>query len=123
MTKQRPIWDYIDFLSSDCWIWTGAKTTSGYGARSQGGVHRGAHVIVYEMLVSLIPPGLELDHLCRNRACVNPAHLEPVTHAENLRRSPLWKGNRTNPDTACRVTVNLPESVYNNAWPEPGSLA
>lgn len=44
------------------------------------------HRLVYEMLVGPIPEGLELDHLCRNHACVNPAHLEPVTHLENVRR-------------------------------------
>ena len=53
------------------------------------GVPMLAHVFAYKLLVGVVPGGLELDHLCRVPACVNPAHLEPVTHAENLMRSPV----------------------------------
>jgi len=64
--------------------------------------HRGAmqyvHRVMYEEDVGPIPDGLEIDHLCRNRACCNPAHLEPVTHSENVARSVarrIAKGERT----------------------------
>ena len=67
--------------SSGCWMWTGL-TQGGYG--KWNGRH--AHRIVYELLVGEIPPGLELDHLCRVAGCVNPEHLEPVTGEENRRR-------------------------------------
>lgn len=71
-----------------CWVWT-ASTKNGYGQIGSGG-HRGppvlAHRVSYELLVGPVPDGLELDHLCRNRRCVNPAHLEPVTHRENALR-------------------------------------
>jgi hypothetical protein len=70
-----------------CWIWTGARQSKGYGnAYSTATGVRLAHRLTYELLVGPIPDGLELDHLCRVRHCVNPAHLEPVTHCENVLR-------------------------------------
>ena len=71
-----------------CWEWVGARTRSGYGQVCRPGravVY--AHRWAYEYLVGPIPDGMELDHLCRNPLCVNPDHLETVTHAENTRRS------------------------------------
>ena len=80
--------------NSGCWLWRGCLDPAGYGAL--GGRRRGrttmrhyAHRLAYEHFVGPIPEGLELDHLCRTRSCCNPAHLEPVTHAENMRRGAL----------------------------------
>src|SRR5690348_10771652 len=70
-----------------CWIWAGAVTTSGYGQRHAKGSYRSTHREAYETLIGAIPKGLQLDHLCRVRCCVNPAHMEPVTQSENIRRS------------------------------------
>jgi hypothetical protein len=80
-----------------CWLWTSIKTERGYGyfiantsraARTPNGGQKRvpAHRYAYELVVGPVPEGLELDHLCRNHSCVNPAHLEPVTHQENVRR-------------------------------------
>lgn len=73
---------------TSCWTWTGHRDPKGYGRFCEGG--RGntrlAHRVAYAALVGPIPDGLDLDHLCVNPPCVNPAHLEPVTHEENIRR-------------------------------------
>ena len=78
--------------ASGCWLWTASKDRKGYGQYRLNGKNRKAHVVVYRELVGSVPAGLQLDHLCRVRHCVNPAHLEPVTCAENIRRGE--SGNR-----------------------------
>lgn len=72
--------------STDCWEWTSKRSNRGYGLFSVEGKYRSIHRYAYEQLVGPIPAGLQIDHLCRNKACCNPAHLEPVTALENMRR-------------------------------------
>lgn len=70
-----------------CWIWQAAKKDSGYGVIQVDGKLKYAHRVAYEEFVADIPDGLTIDHLCRNRACVNPfGHLEPVPHRVNILR-------------------------------------
>ena len=71
---------------SECWRWLGSPTANGYGQMSLGSDKIYAHRFSYETLVGPIPPGLQLDHLCRVRICVSPAHLKPVTSRENVTR-------------------------------------
>lgn len=76
-----------------CWIWKASLSRDGYGYIGFGGRVQKAHRVVYEFYKGEIPEGLEIDHLCRVRCCVNPDHLEPVTHRENMRRSPVFPQN------------------------------
>lgn len=81
------------FEPDGCWRWTGALYENGYGAFWLNGRNVRAHRFAYELLVGPIPEGLDLDHLCRNRPCVNPTHLEPVTRQTNLRRAPRFNSH------------------------------
>lgn len=85
--------------NTGCWLWLGHLATGGYGStpRMRDGrwVSARAHRVVYEEVRGPIPDGLELDHLCHQRCCVNPDHLEPVTHQENVRRATVYRRGAT----------------------------
>ncbi len=90
-------WSRVIKTEDGCWFWNGTYGTGGYGHLSvripgAGGkvnpVTVQAHRMSWEIHTgSPVPDGLEIDHLCRNRCCVNPGHLEPVTHLENVQRA------------------------------------
>jgi 5-methylcytosine-specific restriction endonuclease McrA len=89
-TLDERFWSKVEVTPS-CWVWTGSCNQGGYGMLAKlkpdgGQTSVGAHRVAYQLLVGPIPDGLEIDHLCRVRNCVNPAHLEVVTRLENARR-------------------------------------
>ena len=88
---------WIGEPNSGCWIWTAGCVGNGYASMVDQETKKQivAHRFSYGYFKGTIPDGLELDHTCRVRCCVNPDHLEPVTRKENLHRSPIWLGNRT----------------------------
>ncbi len=77
-------------LENGCWEWSKSLSPTGYGVAHNNGTSTSAHRYVYELSGYIIPDGMELDHLCRNKQCVNPAHLEPVTHSENVKRAMIF---------------------------------
>ena len=99
-----------------CWVFTGALSAAGYGVVGAGG--RGAgnaftHRVTYTYFVADVPDGLDLDHLCRNRACCNPWHLEPVTRLENVRRGLRGPGYGPRERTHCKRGHEFtPENTY-----------
>jgi hypothetical protein len=135
--KARPLWERFmektEILPSGCIRWTAAMRGK-YGSINEGGKGNQlyAHRVAYELFIGPIPPGLHIDHLCRNTWCVNPSHLEPVTKAENNKRKRknqckgghpyvtgsyrLWRGKRI-----CRVCERRNQIAYEQRQKAPGS--
>lgn len=94
---------FVELNSEECWLWLGSLNTGGYGllsvSREGSKTRLQAHRIAYEQKNGDIPLGLVIDHLCRNRRCVNPNHLEPVTTRENLERGDSWKHEMPQPQS------------------------
>lgn len=103
MTVEERFWARVDRRGpAECWEWQGPRH-NGYGSFYGGREARTVrtHRFAYELLAGPVPAGLVLDHLCRNRACCNPAHLEPVTNRENILRGEGFPGLRAR-QTHCK---------------------
>ena len=83
MTPEYRFWSKVD-KTGECWTWAGATSAQGYGTFLHGGENRRAHRVSYELSVGPIPGGAQIDHACRNEACVRPEHLRIASAAENM---------------------------------------
>lgn len=103
-----------------CWIWTASIGGPGYGQLSVCGRPHAAHRLSYQVHVGEIPEGLFIDHLCRNRPCINPAHLEPVTHQVNMARGMGGKAHAQRMRERTHCKKGHPLTPDNIQWAERG---
>lgn len=113
MTAQQRFWSKVE-KTRGCWLWIGATSTKGYGRACVDGRFYQAHRLAYEWSKGLIPEGMQLNHLCRTRHCVNPAHLRPVTNRENSLAPGSLSPSKANAERlTCAKGHNLtPENTY-----------
>jgi hypothetical protein len=105
-------------MPAGCWLWPGGLSGTYGEVRINKRRHR-VHRLMYERFVGPIPHGLEPDHLCRNRLCGNPAHLEPVTHRENSLRGICGKVNAERYQKQTHCKHGHPYDEANTYWTGP----
>ena len=108
---------YIPEPNSGCWLWLGCLDGKNYGILGINRRNVYAHRFSYTLKYGAIPADKELDHLCRNTFCCNPDHVEPVTHRENMLRSPITIGGRHTRRTHCPSGHEYSEE---NTYRSPG---
>ena len=103
MSLIQKIYRHTEFVPQGCWNWTRAKSAAGYGVVRPAGSSKVVytHRASFEFHRGPIPAGLDLDHLCRNRACCNPVHLEAVPHRVNMLRAPYSAADLNRNKTHC----------------------
>lgn len=113
-------WPKVDKRGpGECWVWNACRDRHGYGMFGVGGRAGGnarAHRVSYELSVGPIPDGLVIDHLCRNRACVNPQHLEPVTMRTNILRGEAASALRESKAAITHCPAGHPYSPENTIY-------
>lgn len=119
MTKRKIEQKYL-INDNGCWIWQLTKCANGrYGYVRYHHRMRLAHIVYYIEKYGPIPVGMELDHTCRNTLCVNPDHLEPVTHEENIRRHHSYKcknGHIRTPENSIKTKTGVKCKTCNDLW-------
>lgn len=107
--KLAEFYSKINRSEGGCWEWQGPKTQHGYGRLNVAGRYWYTHRLSYELHTGPIPEGMHTDHLCRNRQCCNPEHLEAVTPQENALRSPVTRASVNAAKTHCKYGHPLVE--------------
>ena len=100
LSAWEAFWNRVIITNDPCWGWDGAHSSAGYARFFYGEVGYQAGRWLWEQLYGYVPKTYDMDHLCRNRACINPDHLEPVPHQENLARGIV--GSRNKIKTHCK---------------------
>ena len=109
LTFEERVWSRVE-RTGTCWVWTGEKKPKGYGAIGRDGATLYAHRVVWEMVRGPIPEGMQLDHRCHEKTCVNPDHLRLVTNAQNHQN---LSGAYANSTTGVRGVTRNPR---NGKW-------
>lgn len=112
MAHEDRVFAYVDAYVDGCWLWMGPMTDNGYGRVMRDRRALMAHRAVWEINNGPIPDGLVIDHLCRNRRCVNPEHLEPVEQGTNMKRGEAPTAIAIRTGYCKRGHARTPENLY-----------